>query len=183
VVLAQKHSRKYYHHIRFKHQNQYAATPNKLNPPTVENNKRLLSFIFFTNCGTDETKEKEKREECRKRFEVYTHKFYRKARKKCHFGDLSLYGRKEDNIKMDIKENVIRIILTRDRKELCTPSNMVMNFPLHKEENFGHRTDYLVSTRISLQLIFITKYETAPHFGTSSNHSSLNCRNNNERKL
>jgi len=69
---------------------------------------------------------------------------------------------------MDIKENVILINLARDRKEWCTPSNMVMNFPLHKEENFGHRTHYLVSTRISLELIFTTKYENATHFGTSS---------------
>jgi hypothetical protein len=84
---------------------------------------------------------------------------------------------------MDIKENVIWINLARDSKEWCTPSNNVMNFPLHKEENFGHRTDYLVSTSISLQLIFTTKYENETHFGTSSNYSSLNYRKNNERKL
>jgi hypothetical protein len=69
---------------------------------------------------------------------------------------------------MDIKENVILINLARDRKEWCTPSNMAMNFPLHKEENFGHRTDYLVSTRISLELIFTAKYGNSTHFGTSS---------------
>jgi hypothetical protein len=45
---------------------------------------------------------------------------------------------------------------------------MVMNFPLPKEENFGHRTDYLVSIRISLRLIFTTKYKNVTHFGTLS---------------
>ena len=84
---------------------------------------------------------------------------------------------------MDVKENVISINLARGRKEWCTPSNMVMNFPLHKEENFGHRTDYLLWTRITLQLIFTNKYENATHFGTSTNYPSLNYRNNNERKL
>ena len=34
---------------------------------------------------------------------------------------------------MDIKANVISINLARDRKECCTPSSMVINFPLHKE--------------------------------------------------
>jgi len=84
---------------------------------------------------------------------------------------------------MDVKENMISIKLDRDRKEWFTPSNMVTNFPLHKEENFGHRTDYLLSTSIFLDLIFTTKYENATHFGTSCNYSSLNYRNNNERKL
>jgi hypothetical protein len=84
---------------------------------------------------------------------------------------------------MGIKENVIWIDLARERKDWRTPSNMIMNFLLHKEENFGHRADYLVSTRISLELKFITKYENASHFGTSSNDSSINYRNINERKL
>jgi len=84
---------------------------------------------------------------------------------------------------VDIRENVNSINLAWDRKEWCTPSNMVMNFPLHKEENFGHRTDYLVSISISLRLIFTTKYENVTHFGTLSNYSSLNYRNNNGRKL
>jgi hypothetical protein len=85
---------------------------------------------------------------------------------------------------MHIKENMIWINLARDRKEWCTHfNNMVKNFLLHKEENLGHRTEYLVSTRISLELIFTTKYKNTTHFGTSSKYSSLNYGNNNERKL